>query len=387
MISYSLILQKSDLLASLYFHIPFCKQRCSYCDFHFSTNLSNTDEMVNAIIHEIKLRKSEIKTPIETIYFGGGTPSLLTLNQLNRIFGTLQENFDLASVSEITLEANPDDLTDSKLKEFRQTPINRLSIGVQSFFDEDLILMNRAHRGSEAENCIKFAQNIGFDNITIDLIYGSSSTTHEMWHQNLQKAVDLAVPHISSYALTVEPKTKLDFDIQQGKIENIDEDVQFLQFKYLQNFLKSNQYIQYEISNFGKKGAFAVHNSNYWKSKKYYGFGPSAHSFDGENRKWNMANNAKYIKNIMQNILPFDLEVLSEKDKYNEMIMIALRTIWGVDENVLKLNFSDKILTEFQKVKLQLLKEELLIQEGNFVKIPESKKVYTDGITSKLFYV
>lgn len=387
MISYSLILQKSDLLASLYFHIPFCKQRCSYCDFHFSTNLSNTDEMVNAIIHEIKLRKSEIKTPIETIYFGGGTPSLLTLNQLNRIFGTLQENFDLASVSEITLEANPDDLTDSKLKEFRQTPINRLSIGVQSFFDEDLILMNRAHRGSEAENCIKFAQNIGFDNITIDLIYGSSSTTHEMWHQNLQKAVDLAVPHISSYALTVEPKTKLDFDIQQGKIENIDEDVQFLQFKYLQNFLKSNQYIQYEISNFGKKGAFAVHNSNYWKSKKYYGFGPSAHSFDGENRKWNMANNAKYIKNIMQNILPFDLEVLSEKDKYNEMIMIALRTIWGVDENVLKLNFSDKILTEFQKVKLQLLKEELLIQEGNFVKIPEAKKFYTDGITSKLFYV
>lgn len=343
--------------------------------------------MVNAIIHEIKLRKYEIETPIETIYFGGGTPSLLSVNQLERIFETLQENFDLTTVSEITLEANPDDLTDSKLKELRQTPINRLSIGVQSFFDEDLMLMNRTHRGSEAENCIKSAQNFGFDNITIDLIYGSSSTTHEMWHQNLQKAVDLAIPHISSYALTVEPKTKLDFDIQQGKIENIDEDVQFLQFQYLQNFLKSNQYIQYEISNFGKKGAFAVHNSNYWKSKKYFGFGPSAHSFDGKNRKWNMANNAKYIKNIMQNILPFYLEVLSEEDEYNEMIMIALRTIWGVDENVLKLNFSDKILAEYKKVKQQLIKEELIIQEGSFIKIPESKKFYTDGIASKLFYV
>jgi len=343
--------------------------------------------MVKAIIKEVILRKHEIEEPIQTIYFGGGTPSLLSENQINYIFDELNQNFDLSQVKEVTLEANPDDLNSSKLKALGNSPINRLSIGVQSFFDEDLRLMNRAHQAKEAEICIKNAQDFGFDNITIDLIYGSNTTTNEMWQMNLEKAIDLKIPHISSYALTVEPKTKLDADIENGRVKPLNEQHQETQFEMLQTYLASKNFIHYEISNFALDGFFAVHNSNYWKSKKYFGFGPSAHSFDGFIRKWNVSNNSLYLKNIANNILPNEIEVLSEKDRYNEMIMIGLRTSWGLDIDDLMSEFSNDIVDEFSIELESLMQENLIIKEDNRILIPANKKFYSDGIASRLFYV
>ncbi|MEG0697660.1 MAG: radical SAM family heme chaperone HemW, partial [Algoriella sp.] len=252
-------------LAGIYIHIPYCKQKCSYCDFHFSTNLQSKSLLIKAINKELELRKNEINQPLETIYFGGGTPSILSENELESIFETIYKNYSTSSIKEITLEANPDDLTKEKLAFLKSTPINRFSIGVQSFFEEDLRLMNRAHNAQEAEKSIKLTQDFGFENITIDLIYGSTTTTDEMWRKNLQKAIELDVPHISSYALTVEEKTVLDHQIKKGETKPIDDNRQNDQFQILVDTLTTNDFIQYEISNFGKENYFSHHNSNYWK--------------------------------------------------------------------------------------------------------------------------
>lgn len=343
--------------------------------------------MLQAIIKEIELRKNEISSPIETIYFGGGTPSILEPKDLDLIINQLDKYHNLSQLKEVTLEANPDDLTKEKLNYFASTPINRFSIGVQSFFEEDLRLMNRAHNAHEAENCIKLAQDFGFNNLTIDLIYGSNTTTDVMWAQNLKKAVDLGINHISSYALTVEEKTILNRKIESGELNPIDDQHQSDQFDYLVSFLEANGFIQYEISNFGKPGYFSQHNSNYWKGIPYIGIGPSAHSFFGVQRGWNIANNAKYINALKKGILPIEIENLSLKDQYNEMMMIGLRTIFGIDTNSIKDRFGSKIYTHFRKEVEQLHHENLVEEIDSKIILTKKAKFFADGIASRLFYV
>lgn len=374
-------------MAGIYIHIPFCKQKCSYCDFHFSTNLHNKSNLVKAINKELLLRKNEISQPLETIYFGGGTPSILSEIELESIFETIFKNYSTQNLKEVTLEANPDDLNQEKLKFLKSTPINRFSIGVQSFFEEDLQLMNRAHNAQEAERSIKLVQDFGFDNITIDLIYGSSTTTNDMWMKNLQQAINLNVPHISSYALTVEEKTILDHQIKKGITKPVDEDRQNEQFQLLVDTLTSNNFIQYEISNFGKENYFSLHNSNYWKGIHYMGIGPSAHSYNGKSRTWNIANNTKYIQAINQNNLPQETEVLNEAERFNEMIMIGLRTIYGIDVDRINSEFSQPILDLFYQEINQLIKENLIIQQENKIILKPESKFFADGIASRLFYI
>ena len=374
-------------MAGIYIHIPYCKQKCSYCDFHFSTNLQSKSLLIKAINKELELRKNEINQPLETIYFGGGTPSILSENELESIFETIYKNYSTSSIKEITLEANPDDLTKEKLAFLKSTPINRFSIGVQSFFEEDLRLMNRAHNAQEAEKSIKLTQDFGFENITIDLIYGSTTTTDEMWRENLKKAIELNVPHISSYALTVEEKTVLDHQIKKGETKPIDDNRQNDQFQILVDTLTANNFIQYEISNFGKENYFSHHNSNYWKGVPYIGIGPSAHSYNGKQRAWNIANNAKYMQSINQNILPDEIEILNESDQFNEMIMIGLRTIYGIDLNRINSEFSQQLIDSFYQEINQLLEENLIEKQGNKIILKPEAKFFADGIASRLFYV
>ena len=374
-------------MAGIYIHIPFCKQKCSYCDFHFSTNLQHKSNLIQAINKELEIRKDEISTPLETIYFGGGTPSILSEIELESIFETIYKNYSTKNLKEITLEANPDDLNKEKLNFLKSTPINRFSIGVQSFFEEDLKLMNRAHNAQEAETSIKLAQDFGFENITIDLIYGSTTTTNEMWKQNLQKAIELNVPHISSYALTVEEKTILDHQIKKGITKPVDEDRQNEQFQLLVDTLTSNDFIQYEISNFGKEEYFSLHNSNYWKGIHYLGIGPSAHSYNGKTRAWNIANNSKYIQAINENKLPQEIEVLNEVEKFNEMIMIGLRTIYGIDLNRINSEFSQPLVNSFHQELNQLINENLVEKKENKIILKPEAKFFADGIASRLFYI
>lgn len=374
-------------MAGIYIHIPFCKQKCSYCDFHFSTNLQHKSNLIQAINKELEIRKDEISTPLETIYFGGGTPSILSEIELESIFETIYKNYSTKNLKEITLEANPDDLNKEKLNFLKSTPINRFSIGVQSFFEKDLKLMNRAHNAQEAETSIKLAQDFGFENITIDLIYGSTTTTNEMWKQNLQKAIELNVPHISSYALTIEEKTILDYQIKKGITKPVDEDRQNEQFQLLVDTLTSNDFIQYEISNFGKEDYFSLHNSNYWKGIHYLGIGPSAHSYNGKTRAWNIANNSKYIQAINENNLPQEIEVLNEVEKFNEMIMIGLRTIYGIDLNRINSEFSQPLVNSFHEELNQLINENLVEKKENKIILKPEAKFFADGIASRLFYI
>ena len=374
-------------MAGIYIHIPFCKQKCSYCDFHFSTNLQHKSNLIQAINKELEIRKDEISTPLETIYFGGGTPSILSEIELESIFETIYKNYSTKNLKEITLEANPDDLNKEKLNFLKSTPINRFSIGVQSFFEEDLKLMNRAHNAQEAETSIKLAQDFGFENITIDLIYGSTTTTNEMWKQNLQKVIELNVPHISSYALTVEEKTILDHQIKKGITKPVDEDRQNEQFQLLVDTLTSNDFIQYEISNFGKEDYFSLHNSNYWKGIHYLGIGPSAHSYNGKTRAWNIANNSKYIQTINENKLPQEIEVLNEVEQFNEMIMIGLRTIYGIDLDRINSEFSQPLIDSFHQELNQLINENLVEKKENKIILKPEAKFFADGIASRLFYI
>lgn len=374
-------------MAGIYIHIPFCKQKCSYCNFHFSTNLSKKSDLVSAISNELKLRKEEITEPIETIYFGGGTPSLLELDELNEIFDSIYRNYLVIDNPEITLESNPDDLNFVKIAHLKTTPINRFSVGIQSFFDEDLRLMNRAHDANEALNSIKMVQDAGFENITIDLIYGGQTTSDEIWKKNLEIALDLQVPHISSYALTVEPKTILAHQIEQNLLEDVDEAKQERQFKTLVETLKSNNFIHYEISNFGKDGFFSQHNSNYWKGKPYLGVGPSAHSYDGKNRSWNLTNNSLYVKSLQANKLANEVEVLSENDRFNELVMIRLRTIYGLDELEVKANFPKEFYTDFLEEMKPHLENETVEYSNGIYRITDKGKFLADGIASSLFRI
>ena len=343
--------------------------------------------MISAIKKEIFLRKEELENKtLSSLYFGGGTPSILSVDEIKSLIDEVLKYFDFEKNIEITLEANPDDLDKNFLKDLAKTEINRLSIGTQSFFEEDLKLMNRAHNASEAESSIKRAQDFGFENLSIDLIYGSPTSNFEIWKENLQKTIELQVPHVSSYALTIEPKTALNAWIKKNKIAEPKETEQNKEFYYMSDFLKDNGFIHYEISNFAKKDFESKHNSAYWKYKEYLGIGPSAHSYNGRNeRSWNIANNTIYIKNLAENILPKETEKLSEKDQYNEMLMIGLRTIWGVDLEKLYEKFSGEILEIFKNSIQSKLEEGILVIEENHLKIPEKHWFLADGIASDLF--
>ncbi len=345
--------------------------------------------MISALKKEISLRKDELENKtLHSLYFGGGTPSILKVDELQSIIDEVLKYYSFDSNIEITLEANPDDLDKDFLKDLARTPFNRLSIGTQSFFDDDLKLMNRAHNSGEAESSIKRAQDFGFENISIDLIYGSPTSNLEIWKKNLDKTIELQVPHVSSYALTIEPKTALSSWIAQGKITAPKEAEQHEEFFYMTDFLKEHGFDHYEISNFGKPGFHSKHNSAYWKYQEYLGIGPSAHSYNGRTeRSWNIANNQKYINALSQNTLPKETEILNKKDQFNEMIMLGLRTVWGVNLTSLQEKFNAEIVEHLQKEIKNKLEDGLLAIENNHLLIPEKHWFLADGIASDLFLV
>ncbi len=376
--------QKAINLSGIYIHIPFCKQACTYCDFHFSTSLKKKTEMIDAITKELILRRKEVNEVIETIYFGGGTPSLLEIDELIFIMDIIFKNYRVSDNMEITLEANPDDLSKIKIIELSKTPINRLSIGIQSFFDDDLRMMNRTHTSKESEKCLLVATNY-FNNITIDLIYGIANMSNDKWRQNLQKTFDFGIPHISSYALTVEPKTALYYNIEKGKYPPLDEKLASQHFDILVDETEKKGFVQYEISNFGFPDYFSKHNASYWKGNSYIGIGPSAHSFNGGQRSWNVANNAKYLKSISNNELTQQTESLSQTDKFNELIMTGLRTIWGVSLDKVEKEFGMEFKNELLRNAQNHIANNSLEIINDVLVITKKGKFFADGIASDLF--
>ena len=371
-------------MAGIYIHIPFCKQACHYCNFHFSTSLRYKNEFVAALLKEIELSVETINATadeiIETIYFGGGTPSLLTREELSTIINTVRTHFTIAADAELTLEANPDDISKERLEEWKAAGINRLSIGIQSFFDEDLQWMNRAHNAQQAWQQLQLAQTF-FDNITIDLIYGTPGLSNEKWKQNVEKVIAAGIPHISCYALTVEPQTPLQKLIHQHKKEDINADTQSEQFLLLMQWLKEAGYEHYEISNFAKPGWRSRHNSSYWSGKNYYGFGPSAHSFDGNTRWWNIANNNIYIQSINEGKLPIEKEILTSTQKMNEYIMTSLRTIEGIDLEKIK-EVSNQLIIKSKKY----IESGVMIFTDEKLILTNEGKLLADGIAADLFF-
>ena len=375
-------------MAGIYIHIPFCKQACNYCDFHFSTSMKMKASFVEALLREIELRKGDLgKVILSSIYIGGGTPSLLSTSEIKSIFEKLYQCYDIAADAEITLEANPDDLTFDKIEELKQTPINRLSIGVQSFRDEDLKFMNRAHSVDEALKSIQMCQQAGFNNLSIDLIYGTPGMSNEAWRSNLSTCFNLNIPHVSSYALTVEENTVLHHMIAKLKTDPLSEKQSAEQFEILMQEMQDHGYEQYEISNFCKPNSYSRHNSAYWKKDNYLGLGPSAHSFIGNKRLWNISNNVKYIKSLADNILPLQAEELSLRDKYNEYVMTSLRTSWGCSISYIAECFSEELVDYFKvEVRKYILSKD--VKEFNGIYTLSSKgKLLADRIASDLFSV
>ncbi len=340
--------------------------------------------MVQSLADEIVLRKNELTETVQTIYFGGGTPSLLTDNELQFLLNTIEKHYKVSKNPEITLEANPDDLSDKKILELADTRINRLSVGIQSFFDDDLKMMNRAHTSEESISCLSAA--IGsFENITVDLIYGIPKMSVAKWKENLKRVFDFDIPHISSYALTVEPKTALDSFIKSGKYPPLDEALAAEHFNILVEETNKKEFVQYEVSNFGKPNFFSKHNTSYWKGTPYLGIGPSAHSFMGIQRSWNVSNNAQYIKSIQQNILPHEIEILSKKDQFNEYVMTGLRTIWGISLDHIERKFGIKAKHELLGgAQKHMDNKKLEIKMNCLVTTPKGKFL-ADGIASDLF--
>ncbi|WP_462266555.1 radical SAM family heme chaperone HemW [Mucilaginibacter sp.] len=373
-------------VAGIYIHIPFCRQACHYCDFHFSTSLKYRTDLVEALTHELKLQRNYLNNePIETIYFGGGTPSLLESSEISLLTDTIAHFYHVAADAEITLEANPDDLTLAKINQLRQTPVNRLSIGIQSFFDEDLQWMNRAHRSQQALDAVKQAQDAGFGNMTADLIYGYPLLTDEKWHYNLQQFLSLHIPHLSAYSMTVEPQTALDTFIRRQQQPAMNEQQSAAQFNYLMQQMQQEGYEHYEISNFCRPGLYSRHNSNYWKGVNYLGIGPSAHSFNGHSRQWNIANNALYLQSISNNQLLAESEELTTENRLNEYIMTSLRTQWGTSLQQL-----DSLLSGAGTIALNTAKTYLnkgwLSYNNNCLYLTPAGKLYADKIAAELFF-
>ncbi len=371
-------------MAGIYLHIPFCKQACHYCNFHFSTSLKYKDEMVAAMLRELELQQAYLGgEPVETIYFGGGTPSLLDQRDLDLFFDQIFKHYPIGPGElEITLEANPDDLTPQKIKELRQTPVNRFSIGIQSFSEDDLKFMNRAHNAREALACIRNAQDAGYENLTVDLIYGSPTTSDAQWATNLQQVFDFEIPHLSSYCLTVEEKTALAHFVKTGKSKPVDEEQAARQFEFLVKQTEAQGFEHYEISNFAKPGWHSRHNSSYWKGAKYLGIGPSAHSFDGVSRQWNVANNAAYLRSLNEGEIPFEKEILTPEQRYNEYVMTSLRTMWGCDlKKIGELGYEEHFLKNVEPY----LSEGIVERSDAIFKLTPKGKFLADGVASQLF--
>ena len=372
-------------MSGIYIHIPFCKQACYYCNFYFSTSLKKKEELLSCLVKEISLRKLELNNDvIETIYFGGGTPSLLSTDEIQTILDAVYDNFKVVENPEITLEANPDDLSEEKIIALSKSPINRLSIGVQSFFERDLKLMNRAHNAAESKKCLALATRY-FKNISVDLIYGIPDCSNEQWLENIHTALSFGIPHISSYALTVEPNTALENFINKGVIKNVDDDKAEEQFIILTEELAKAGFIHYELSNFGKEGFFSKNNSSYWLGKSYLGIGPAAHSFNGKQRSWNVQNNTKYIKSILANELPIQRETLSVTDSYNEYVMTGLRTIWGVSLQKIKSDFGENYSKYLIMQAQKFIDKELLYLKDDVLKTTQKGKFLSDGLAADLF--
>ncbi|TAH06762.1 MAG: radical SAM family heme chaperone HemW [Sphingobacteriia bacterium] len=372
-------------MAGIYIHIPFCKKACNYCNFHFSTQQNLMDEIIACIIAEITLQKQYLQTPLSTIYFGGGTPSLLSPFHLNAIFNAIQKQFSILPNAEISIEANPDDISPTLIKTWKEVGINRISIGIQSFQQNDLIWMNRAHNATQALAVIPMAQDGGIHNISIDLIYGGPTLSETNWLKNLQTAFDFDIPHLSCYALTVEPKTVLANKINRKKLPDIDPTKQALHFNLLVQQTAAAGYEQYEISNFSKDGKRSKHNSSYWAGKYYLGIGPSAHSYNGDSRQWNISNNSLYIKSIEKGMVPYEMEILSANQKINEYIMTALRTIEGIHFETLNKIAGSSLSVIVLAESSNYLKAGMMVETGEYLYLSNSGKFYADGIAAHLF--
>lgn len=374
-------------MAGIYIHVPFCKQACHYCNFHFSTSLKSKNDFISALLEEITLQSSYLQGEhIDTIYFGGGTPSLLSTQEISLILDRLNSSFSINAGIEITLEANPDDLHPQKLAELKAAGINRLSIGIQSFFEEDLRWMNRAHNAAQSLACIEAAHKAGFHNLTIDLIYGTPGLTDEKWHENVHRAITLDIPHLSCYALTVEPKTALDHLISTKQFTGVDADQQARQFLLLMNWTEAAGYEHYEISNFAKPGWRSKHNTAYWLGRKYLGLGPSAHSFDGASRQWNVANNALYIQSILKGEIPAEKEVLTEVQRLNEYIMTSLRTMEGLSISYVTNNFNVRASETICSSAKKFIDAGSMVRDNERLILTREGKLLADGIAAELFF-
>lgn len=373
-------------MAGIYIHIPFCRKACYYCNFHFSTTLSYTDDFFPALVQEIELQKNYLeKQTIHTLYFGGGTPSLATEAQLGTVFERLNKHFSIDTGAEITLEANPDDITPEQLAGWKALGINRLSIGIQSFRDEDLVWMNRVHHSNQAKKAIELAQTAGFQNLTIDLIYGVPGMNNEAWKQNIQTAAELGIPHLSCYALTVEPGTALDKLVTRNKKENADAGLAAEHFEILVAETAAAGFEQYEISNFAQPGYRSRHNSSYWQGVHYLGLGPSAHSFNGISRQWNVSNNIKYIRSLQENKLLFEQEILTAEQQQNEYIMTSLRTIEGMNMNYIEQHFGTAHCERIIKAAQKYIQTGKMIFIQNQLQLTPAGRFFADGLAADLF--
>lgn len=382
-------------MAGIYFHIPYCRQACHYCNFHFSVSQSNKEQLVDCLIKEIELRKNffdECLTEgkgraIQSIYFGGGTPSTLGIIHLQKIFTALNRHFRVMEDAEITLEANPEDLTPAYLQLLRETPINRLSIGIQSFQKADLLYMNRSHLPEHAMQCIELAQQTGFKNLNIDLIYGTPTMDDNAFLQNLSKAVQMGIPHISAYALTVEPNTALEVFIKRGKSQPVDEEQCARQFELLMVFLADHGYLHYEISNFALPGMFSRHNLSYWTGAPYLGLGPSAHSYKQNQRSWNPSNTTAYIQSIKNGVLPLEIEELSSAQQYDEYLMTSLRTMWGCSLERVESGWGIQKVDELRKQSEKYILQGLMVDVDHHFILTNKGRLFADRIASDLFWV
>lgn len=373
-------------MAGIYLHIPFCKQACHYCNFHFSTSLKLQNDFLPALLKEMEIRKYYLEgDPITTIYFGGGTPSLLPATHLNQIMEALHQHFNVSPSSEITFEANPDDIDSVRLNTWKSVGINRLSIGIQSFFEEDLAWMNRAHNAAQALNCVQEALEAGFPNFSIDLIYGTPQLSDERWMQNLSKAAGLKIPHLSCYALTVEPGTALDAMTKKKKSPIVSSEDQARQFLLMSDYLQSQGYLHYEISNLALPGKKSIHNSSYWNGEKYIGLGPSAHSFNGISRQWNISHNALYIQSLLRDELPFEIETLTKVQKLNEYIMTSLRLMEGTDVNYIRHEYGETMYNDVTAAAKPYIKKDWIEESGGRLVLTREGKLFADGIAADLF--
>lgn len=374
-------------MAGIYLHIPFCKQACTYCNFHFSTSLQRKSELLNAMRVELEMQRHYLQDQsIETLYFGGGTPSLLSADEIKQLTESIYEHYNVGQVKEFTLESNPDDLSVTYLKALKTTGVDRLSIGVQSFKEHDLKYMNRAHSVQQADYAIKAAQDAGFANITIDLIYGTPGLTDADWRQNLHLMAALQIPHFSAYALTVEEGTALAHNIKKNKTTPVDAAQSAGQFELLIEQAPLMGYEHYEISNFAVPGMYAVHNTNYWKGIPYLGIGPSAHSFNGTERRWNIANNALYTQSLLQeNKLNYEHELLTPVQHLNEYIMTSLRTMWGCDMNKIKLKWGNEYADEITEASEQFKQKNWLTEKENKLVLTSEGKLFADHVAAEMF--